>query len=207
MTSKKTLLIATVFTCKSFMSLAQINNDDVKFEQILNFNQLNSSIVQNLYGLQSKSNFQIIKQIELLNTATYLLGQKQDYFMNDIRLCFAGPNAQKWHPALGAELGYVFLKRDFLAPKEVLNQHGFVFGGDWDFPLKILTNGHVIAKWGYVIIPHAKDMTIFNCFVHWNLSKKIGFYCGGDIYKKLGGNKYSGFVIGLSFTSWKKINI
>ena len=183
---------------------AQIINDSIKFEQTLNFNQLNASIVPNLIGIQSKSNIVIIKQIELLNAATYLFRQNNNYFMNDLRFCFAGPKAQKWHPGLGAEIGYLYMSRDFLNASETKNQGGFLFGGDWYFPLRILSNGSVVAKWAYVLRPNSKDMTIFNCFVHWNLKKNLGFYCGGDIYTQFGGYKYSGFVAGLSITLWQK---
>jgi hypothetical protein len=96
------------------------------------------------------------------------------------------------------------MSRDFLKPNEDVNQSGFLFGGDWYFPLRILSNGYVIAKWAYVIRPNSKDMTIFNCFVHWNLTKHLGFYCGGDIYTQFEGYKYSGFVAGLSVTTWRK---
>jgi hypothetical protein len=197
-------ILISILTCLASELTAQINNDSIKFEQILNFNQLNSSIVPNLNGIQSKSNFAIMKKIELLNTATYLVGQNNNYFMNDLRLCFAGPEARKWHPGLNAEIGYLYMSRDFLEPNENINKHGFLFGGDWCFPLRILSNGYVIAKWAYVVKPNSNGMTIFNCFVHWNLTKNLGFYCGGDIYMQFGGYKYSGFVVGLSNTVWRK---
>jgi len=197
-------ILISILTCLSLGLRAQINNDSILFEQTLSFNQLNSSIVSNLNGIQSKSNFVIIKRIELLNTATYLFGQNNNYFMNDLRLSFAGPEPQKWHPGLSAEIGYLYMSRDFLKPNEDVNQSGFLFGGDWYFPLRILSNGYVIAKWAYVIRPNSKDMTIFNCFVHWNLTKHLGFYCGGDIYTQFEGYKYSGFVAGLSVTTWRK---
>jgi len=204
MTLNSKYILTLILTFLSLGLSAQIINDSIKFEQTLNFNQLNSSIVPNLTGIQSKSNFVIIKKIELLNTATYLFGQNNNYFMNDLRLCFAGPEPQKWHPGLTAEIGYLFMSRDFLKPNEDFNQSGFLFGGDWYFPLRILLNGYVIAKWAYVLRANSKDMTIFNCFVHWNLTKNLGFYCGGDIYTQFGGYKYSGFVTGLSITTWRK---
>ena len=197
-------ILISILTCLSLGLRAQINNDSILFEQTLSFNQLNSSIVSNLNGIQSKSNFVIMKRIELLNTATYLFGQNNNYFMNDLRLSFAGPEPQKWHPGLSAEIGYLYMSRNFLEPNGDKNKNGFLFGGDWYFPLRILSNGYVIAKWAYVIRANSKDMTIFNCFVHWNLTKHLGFYCGGDIYTQFEGYKYSGFVAGLSVTTWRK---
>ncbi|NBP59403.1 hypothetical protein EBU71_23175 [bacterium] len=191
----------------TFLSLglsAQIISDSIKFEQTLNFNPLNPYIVPSLIGIQSKSNFVIIKDIELLNTATYLFGQTNNYFMNDLRLCLAGSEPQKWCPGIGGEIGYLYMSRDFLKPNEDVNQSGFLFSSYWYLPLRIVSNGYVIAKSAYVIRPNSKDMQIFNCFVHWNLTKYLGFYIGGDIYTQFGGYKYSGFVVGLSNTVWRK---
>lgn len=204
--SNRFFLIEIILICLTFQLKSQTNNDSIRFEQSINFNQLNSSKVSNLWGIQSKSNFLIIKKIELLNTATYLLGQENNYFTNDLRLCLAGPESQKWHPGLGIEVGYLYMNRNFLEINENTNQHGFLFGGGWYFPLRIISNGCVIAKWAYVLKPNSKDMTIFNCFVHWNLTNNLRFYCGGDIYTQLGGYKYSGFVAGISFLSWQKSN-
>ncbi|MFH1000088.1 MAG: hypothetical protein V1783_04525 [Bacteroidota bacterium] len=183
---------------------AQISICPNRFEQTVNFNQLNSSMVENLWGLQSKSNYLINDKIEVLNTATFLSGQKNNFYMNDFRLNFYGPEANQWYPGLSVEVGYLYMNRDFLELNGNTNQHGVLFGGDWNFPLKILSNGYVIAKWAYVIRLHSNNMTIFNCFVHWNLTKNIGFHVGGDIYTKFGGLKYSGFVAGISIQLLKR---
>lgn len=78
-------------------------------------------------------------------------------------------------------------------------QHGFLFGGVWYFPLNVLDKGFVISKWAYVIVPDNSNMTIFNCYVHWNILEKIGIHVGGDIFTRFSNIKYSGFVLGFSY--------
>jgi len=69
MNIKNTYILILGLTFLASGLSAQIMNDSIKFEQTINFNQLNSSIVPNLIGIQSKSNIVIIKQIELLKGA------------------------------------------------------------------------------------------------------------------------------------------
>jgi hypothetical protein len=176
----------------------------------LNTFQLNSSIVNDIFGSQLRLTAFLNERTELLNSGSVLFRSSNTYFQNDFRIRLWGESAGKWHPGFAAELGYLYQNKDWLRenqPEGDKNQHGFLFGGTWYFPLKILDKGFVLAKWCYALKPNNTDMTIFNCYVHWNILKKIGFHVGGDIYNEFKNLKYSGFVVGFSyqFTNKNKV--
>lgn len=164
--------------------------------------QLNSSVVDNIWGSQIRLNAFLQERIELLNSASFLFRDSETYFQNDLRIRMWGGSAGKWHPGFAAEIGHLWQTEDWLQEGVTENleaTHGFLFGGTWYFPLDVLEKGFVVAKWAYVLVPDHSNMTIFNCYVHWNIWKKIGLHVGGDIYTRFDNLKYSGFVLGLSY--------
>jgi len=175
----------------------------------LNAIQLNSSIVANIFGTQLIASGFLNQRIEIINSASLLFRKPDTYYQNDIRMRLWGGAAGKWHPGFAAELGYLIQTEDWL--REDINdgnltQHGILFGGTWYFPLKTLDKGFVVAKWAYVVKSRNPNMTIFNCYVHWNLLKNIAIHIGGDIYTEIHNLKYSGFTVGLAYQIHKQKN-
>ena len=202
MMNKIILILLFLIDSKNVCSQTEMHQNHSGLECNLNFVQLNSSIVNDILGSQLRLNVFLHERIELLNSGSMLFRNAKSYFQNDFRVRFWGCGARKWHPGFAAEIGYLYQTKDWLrkdAFSVIDNQHGFLFGGVWDFPLSILQKGYVVAKWSYVIKPKNPNMTIFNCYVHWNLLKNIGFHVGGDIYNEVHQLKYSGFVVGLSY--------
>lgn len=193
-----------VFTSISINIFAQTEmlQHHTGLELNVNAFQLNSSIVNEIIGSQLRITAFINERTELLNSSSVLFRNSDTHFQNDFRVRLWGGSAGKWHPGFAAEVGYLFQTKDWLRDKALegaVNQHGFLFGGAWYFPLKILDKGYVVSKWAYVLKPNNPNMTIFNCYVHWNILKKTGFHVGGDIYTEFKNLKYSGFVVGFSY--------
>ena len=170
----------------------------------INFNaiQLNASIVDDIWGGQFRLNYFLHEQIELVNNTGILTRSAEQFFQNDLRLRLWGGGAGSWHPGFAVEFGHLYQNEDWLnegSETSILDQHGFLFGGTWYFPLTILNKGFVVSKWAYVLQSKSKNMTIFNCYVHWNVTENVAIHIGGDIYTKHKNLKYSGFIIGLAY--------
>ena len=161
--------------------------------------QLSTSSQPSVWGAQLRAIVAVHERIDIVESATLLFLPLHTTVHNDLRVRFWGGPAGRWHPAYAVEVGYLLQSRDWLAttpgPDVV---HGASIGGTWRFPLDVLRSGYVLAKWAYVIRADAANMTIFNCFVSWNLSESFGLRVGGDIYHGLERLKYSGFTVGMS---------
>ena len=163
--------------------------------------QLSTSNRTSVWGGQLRVTVAVHERIDIVESATLLLLPVGTAVHNDLRLRFWGGPAGRWHPAYAAEVGYLVQSQDWLetAPEPGF-VHGASIGGTWRFPLDVLRSGYVLAKWAYVMRADAPNMTIFNCSVSWNLSQSIGLRVGGDIHRGLQRLKYSGFIVGMSFS-------
>ena len=165
-----------------------------------NLVQLSTSNESSIWGGQLRATGRLHERMGVIGTVTMLPIGPPFIIQSDLRMRFWGGPAGAWHPAFAVEFGYLFQNREWLVSDAVGEPvHGAGFGGTWLFPLAVVRSGSVVAKWAYVFRANAPDMTVFNCFVQWDVADRFGVRVGGDIYRALAQLKYSGFTAGVTY--------